>query len=212
MRLIATLLVLLSIAATAGGIGALGQSLGPQKPPPPPTVLTEGGMTAFTDELRNVAVGWNLQPSGDTVVVQREFLTHPMNAATMNDVDRQTFTLTVTISPYLKDAAQRARLAKELKAERAAWRLVEKLECDGMEFNDHFIDGFCFRAKTDEQERRVATWRAARDRWLAVPRFHRGQEFSVALRGGGIELADGPCRDCKELERKISALLTAYPQ
>lgn len=212
MRLIPTLVVVLSTAAAAqfGGLGSPGPSNPPGKSPPP-TVLTDGGMPAFTDELRKVAVGWDVAQSGDTVLLRREILTRPMNAFSRDDVQRQTYTVTVAVSPHLEDAAQRSRLAKELKAERAAWRTVERLVCDGMEFNDHYQDGFCFRAKTEDQERRVAAWRAARDRWLAVPRFHRRGDFAVSLRGGGIELADGPCWDCKDLERKIAALLTAYP-
>ena len=80
-----------------------------------------------------------------------------------------------------------------------------------MEFNDHDLDGLCFRPRSDAQKRRVTAYRAARDRWLNVPRFHRSKDFAVRLRTSHPELTDGPCQPCVALTKKVAAVLTAYP-
>lgn len=171
-----------------------------------------GTLAAFAAELGHAAgPEWTVQREGETVRLRRSVLLLPMNAASAGDVQRLSYTLAVTVSRYLADAAQRSVLAAQQKRERAAWRAVARLECDGMEFSDHYLDGLCFRARGDRQERRVAAYRAARDRWLAMPRYHRGVEFAVSIRGGGVEPPDGHCEECAALERTVAALLTAYP-
>lgn len=63
LRVPPTLGLLSTVAlAQLGGVGS------------PPTILTDGGM----DELGRVAEGWDVLPSGDTVKLRREILTHPM--------------------------------------------------------------------------------------------------------------------------------------
>ncbi|MDP2276161.1 MAG: hypothetical protein Q8K32_35785 [Archangium sp.] len=211
MRLVLLLGLLSTAASGQSSLGGIG-SPGGRRTPAPSTVLPDGGLTLFAEELARLAgEGWAMFQDGDSVTLSTEVLVMPMNAAFESDRERRTFSLTVTVHPFLEEATQRALLAKELKRERAAWKTVEKLECDGMEFNDHYLDGLCFRARNDVQERRVTAYREARERWLNVPRFHRGRAFAVRLRGGHPELTDGPCQPCVALEKKVAAVLTAYP-
>ena len=171
----------------------------------------EARIAAFVEELVALAgPETRLTRDGNTIRLSRDVLVQPANAPSASGLERHAFVLALTVSAVLDEKAQRARLQRALALERAAWKTVASLQCDGMEFSDRYVDGLCFRAKGPAQEKRVAASRAARDAWLAVPRFHREADFSVTMRPHRPELTAG-CADCDAREAKVAAALTAYP-
>lgn len=172
----------------------------------------EPTLAAFVTEL-TAAAGPEVRVTREGAVIRlaREVQVAPANAPSGGALETHTFVVTLTIAAFIDEKTQKASLTKALSAERAAWKTVAALECDGMEFTDRYIDGQCFRTKTTAQEKRVTQYRATRSKWLDVPRFHRARNFSVALRTQRPELIAG-CLECDALEAKVRALLTAYPE
>ena len=126
--------------------------------------------------------------------------------------ESKTVALISTATPYLDDREQRALLAEAQKTERALWKRVKNLECEGKNFADRYQGGLCFRPLTATQRTHVGAYRQARSAWLGVPRYHRGSSLSIAFRLSDGEPPDGSCgAPCSELFAHIAARLTAYP-
>lgn len=164
----------------------------------------------LAERLRQAALeGWVVRCRDHTLEVRGEVSVTPMNAADRTAVERRSATLEVAVSPFLSEEEQRALLTAAQQAEREL-RPPKGMECDGMEFNDVFRDGLCFRPKTVAQERRVAEYWLARDRRLAVPCHHQGRERSVSIRARFPELSEG-CAACETMRARVEALFTPYP-
>ncbi|MBL8914269.1 MAG: hypothetical protein JNM17_26425 [Archangium sp.] len=175
------------------------------------TAIPEPNVVALLSDLKAVGPEVSVTRDGVTIRLSREVRVLPANAPSAASLETHTFIVTLTLSEFLDEKAQQALVKKTASAERTAWKTVAALECDGMEFTDKYMDGLCFRAKSAAQEKRVVQYRATREKWLAVPRFHRAGAFSVALRAQRPELISG-CAECNALEAKVKALLNAYPE
>lgn len=208
--------VTLACVAVLGGLGCAARPAGAARvdagAQPAPLEGCNGGdaETALAERLREVALaGWVVRCRDHIIELRGEVAVTPMNAADRSSVERRSVTLEVAVSPFLSEEEQRALLTAAQQAEREL-RPPKALECDGMEFNDVFRDGLCFRPKTAAQERRVAEYWLARDRRLAVPCHHQGRERSVSIRARFPELSEG-CAACETVRARVEALFTAYP-
>jgi len=180
---------------------------------PAPAPVPEGRVAEFSITLGKVAAtaGWVVESASDRLILRRNVTVHPPSAPTETETMQLTVTIDVVVSPYLDEAKQHALLGAALKRERQLWRSVRALECEGKDFSDHYVDGLCFRAKSDGQKRRVAAYRKAREHWLNVPRYHHGEDFAVTVRVHRPEPTDGYCGDvCDAMERNVAALLVPY--
>ncbi len=125
----------------------------------------------------------------------------------------RTFEVWVTAVPHVSESRQKALLAAAEKAEQRAQRAVKRLECEGKEFTDHYVDGLCFRVSTAAQQRQVDAYRRAREVLADVPRFHRDSAYSVKVRVRDGEPTDGTCGEaCRELAARVEARFTPYPR
>jgi hypothetical protein len=169
-------------------------------------------VAAFANEVRTLAgPDWELRVEGQVISLSHTFSGQVPNAPG-EQIERGTYRLVLTVSPFLDDEAQRARLTAALKHERGLWRGVEKLGCDGMEFSDHYIDGLCFRPRTEAQRKAESANRDARERPLKVPQHHRSDVFAVAMRGYDGEPTDARCgAACEAVAKKVASVLTDYP-
>ncbi len=203
---------LIVLAAVAlWGVAAAGAEKPIANPPPAPAVPMER-VAVLAEQIRAVAgEGVRVSQSGTVIRCALELrVAVPSSFAATAEL--RTFAVTAEAVPYLDDVTQRARLAATAKAERAAWRGVAALVCDGKEFSDHYLDGLCFRTRTAAQARKVSAYREAREALLAVPRHHAGNQFAVVLRIEDGEPTDGRCGSaCDELQARVAALLIAYP-
>jgi hypothetical protein len=180
---------------------------------------TDSGLPAadssarLAELIRGVLLpGWHIRRDDNVIRVSGEVTTRPPSAAPGSATERHTYDVVVTTLPALDNETQRQQLGSAEKLERQLWRSVAKLECDGKEFSDHYVDGLCFRTKTDVQERRVAAYRRARTALEDVPRHHFGPDLAVSVRVHGPEPTDGACSECGEMARRIELLLSPYPE
>lgn len=175
-------------------------------------VLASSDVVAFENELRKVA-GMDVRVTRDQSSIQLDIEAKVLvPSAESHQTEMRSFRTTVTLAPYIDEAALRARRAAAEKAERAAWQKVASLQCDGKEFTDHYIDGLCFRTKNTTQERQVVAYRRAREVLMNVPRHHWNRLFAVTVRLDDGEPTDCSCgMPCKELRQRIISLMTEYP-
>ncbi len=202
-------LLVLSVPARGQGVGSLGQRGGGSTTPP--TVASEEVVAALAEELQHAAgKEWALHRDRDTFTLAMEIQVLPMGAFSRDSRETRTYRIVVALGPYLTAAAQRAALDAGTKKERTLWGTVARLECSEKQFDDHYEDGLCFRAKTDAEQRRVAAYRQARSQLAAVPRFHRAAAFAVSVRQEEPQLTSGACVACRAAADKLRALFTPY--
>jgi hypothetical protein len=186
---------------------------------PPQRLATAGApgvaaevVAAFVDEVRTLAgPDWELRVEGQVISLAHTFSGRVPNSRGAR-IERGTYRLVLTVSPLLEGSAQRAQLAAALKRERNLWRGVEMFDCDEKEFGDHYIDGLCFRPRTEAQRKSESAYRDARERLLKVPQYYRSNAFAVAMREHDGEPTDARCgAACEAVAKKLAAALTAYP-
>lgn len=185
---------------------------------PPGKVASTGSDLPTSDSAERLAElirgvllpGWFIQRDGNVIRVSGEVTTSPPSSASASAIERHTYGVVVTTLPALDNETQHQQLASAEKLERQLWRSVSKLQCDGKEFSDHYVDGLCFRTKTDSQERRAIAYRRARTAHEDVPRHHFG-DCAVRVHVHGPEPTDGACSECGEMARRIELLLSPYP-